>query len=426
MKPALEAADVLSLDAYREHVPEWVVPELERLAAPWRGATVVHVNSTATGGGVAEILRRLVPLQRGLGLDAHWYVLDGDPAFYRVTKKLHNALQGAEEAVSVAEWNHYLDVNRENRTQGREVLERADFVVIHDPQPAAMLSLGERPRGRWAWRCHIDLSRPQRDAWRRLRTWVEAHDASVFSLAAFSRRLRHPQVLIPPAIDPLTEKNVTLEESEIDAVCRRHGVRRDVPLFVQISRFDRFKDPLGVIRAFRMARRHREATLVLAGGGAADDPEGAEVLDEARREAGDDPDVKILELPADAHREVNALQRAADVVVQKSVREGFGLVVTEGLWKGKPVIGGAVGGITLQVHDGVTGYLVRTVEGCALAMRRCMRHPRVAAAMGARGVELVRGHYLITRQLRDTLTLTALLAGQARVPASAQTPSGSG
>jgi trehalose synthase len=412
MRAALGADEKLPLEPYREHVPDWVLFELERLAAPWRGATVVHVNSTATGGGVAEILRRLVPLQRGLGIDAHWFVMEGDAAFFRTTKKLHNALQGNEESVSRDEWDHYLEVNRSNREMAAEALDAADFVIVHDPQPAAMLSVGRRPRGRWGWRCHIDLSRPHREVWRRLRGWVEAHDASVFSLAAFSRRLRHPQVLIHPAIDPLTAKNVPLDQGEVDAVCRHHGVRRDVPLFVQVSRFDRFKDPVGVIRAFRMARRHREATLVLVGGSADDDPEGAEVLAEVRREAGDDPDISILELPPDAHRDVNALQRAADVVVQKSTREGFGLVVTEGLWKGKPVIGGAVGGITLQVHERSTGYLVRTVEGCAMAMRRCLRHPREARAMGANGIVLVRGNYLITRQLRDNLVLIALLAGK--------------
>jgi trehalose synthase len=411
VKPALAAGEVLSLDAYRQHVPDWVVLELERLAAPWRGATVVHVNSTATGGGVAEILRRLVPLQRGLGLDAHWYVLEADPAFYRVTKKLHNALQGSEEPISAAEWEHWAEVNRANRAGAADLLDRADFVIVHDPQPAGMLGLGERPRGRWAWRCHIDLSSPQRGTWRYLRDLVNPYGASVFSLAAFARRLDHPQVVIPPAIDPLTDKNRPLDEGAVEKVCRGFGIRLDLPLFVQVSRFDRFKDPLGVVAAFRLLRRHREATLVLAGGGASDDPEGQEVLTEVRRATADDRDVLVLELPPDANLEVNALQRAATVIVQKSLREGFGLVVTEGLWKGKPVIGGAVGGITLQVRDGFTGYLVRTVEGCAYRMRQCLRHPNRARTMGKRGTELVRGHYLITRQLRDSLVLLTVLRG---------------
>ncbi len=409
MRPAIPDAATLPIGPYLEHVPRWVENELRCLAAPLRGATVVHVNATAVGGGVAEILQRLVPLQRGFGLDAHWYALDGDEQFFRTTKRIHNALQGQEQSIASSEWDHYLDVNRANLAGQEDVLRRADFVVVHDPQPAALRTLLGRQAGRWAWRCHIDLSNPHRGTWRRLRSLVNPYDASVFSLNSFARQLDHPQVVIPPAIDPLTDKNRPLDDATVDDVCRRLGVRRDVPLFVQVSRFDRFKDPVGVVEAFRLLRRHREATLVLAGGGASDDPEGQEVVAEVRRATRGDPDVLVLELPPDANLEVNALQRAATVVVQKSLREGFGLVVTEGLWKGKPVIGGAVGGITLQVRDGFTGYLVRTVEGCAYRMRECLRHPNRARTMGQRGVELVRGHYLITRLLRDAFVLLTLL-----------------
>ncbi len=411
MKAALADGAVLAVEPYLDHVPRWVENELQCLAAPFRGASVVHVNATAVGGGVAEILQRLVPLQRGLGLDAHWFAIDGDADFFRTTKKVHNALQGQEQTISPAEWDHYLEVNRANLAEHEAVFRRADFVIVHDPQPAALLTLLGQPSGRWAWRCHIDLSNPQRGTWRYLRDLVNPYGASVFSLAAFARRLDHPQVVIPPAIDPLTEKNRPLDEGAVKEVCRGFGIRFDLPLFVQVSRFDRFKDPLGVVAAFRLLRRHREATLVLAGGGASDDPEGQEVLAEVRRATADDRDVLVLELPPDANLEVNALQRAATVIVQKSLREGFGLVVTEGLWKGKPVIGGAVGGITLQVRDGFTGYLVRTVEGCAYRMRQCLRHPNRARTMGKRGTELVRGHYLITRQLRDSLVLLTLLRG---------------
>jgi trehalose synthase len=411
MKAVLGNDAVLSIEPYLRHVPRWVENELRCLAAPLRGATVVHVNATAVGGGVAEILHRMVPLQRGLGLDAQWYVLDGDAEFFRTTKKVHNALQGREQDISAAEWAHYLEVNRANLTDQEDILRSADFVVVHDPQPAALLAMAGTPAGRWAWRCHIDLSNPQRGTWRRLKDLVNQYHASVFSLAAFARQLAHPQVVIPPAIDPLTDKNRELDEGFVDEICRRFGVRQDLPLFVQVSRFDRFKDPVGVVAAFRMLRRHREASLVLVGGGADDDPEGKEVLDEARQATAGDDDILVLELPPDANIEINALQRAATVVVQKSLREGFGLVVTEGLWKGKPVIGGAVGGITLQVRDGFTGYLVRTVEGCAYRMRQCLRHPNRAKTMGKRGTELVRGHYLITRQLRDSLVLFALLRG---------------
>jgi trehalose synthase len=417
MKETLGNRDVLHLEPYLEHVPAWVEHELRCLAAPLVGASVLHVNSTAAGGGVAEILTRLVPLQRGLGLDAHWLVLDGDEGFFRTTKKLHNALQGHPEDITVAEWEHYLEVNAANLESARADLARADFVIIHDPQPASLLRQLGRPSGRWAWRCHIDLSHPQRAVWRRLQELVEPFHVSVFSLAAFARRLSHPQVVSPPAIDPLTDKNRPLPDDQVDAVCSRLGVRRDVPLFVQVSRFDRFKDPLGVIAAFRLLRRHRSAALVLAGGGASDDPEGQEVLMEVRRAAADDEDIRVLELPGDSNLEVNALQRAATVVIQKSLREGFGLVVTEALWKGRPVIGGAAGGITLQIRDGFTGYLVRTVEGCAFRMRECLRHPHQAAEMGKRGIELVRGNYLITRQLRDELVILALLRGNATIGA---------
>jgi trehalose synthase len=401
----------LSIEPYLRHVPRWVENELRCLAAPLRGATVVHVSATAVGGGVAEILRRMVPLQRGLGLDAQWFVLDGDGEFFRTTKKMHNALQGREQDIPDAEWAHYVDVNRANLADREDVLRRADFVIVHDPQPAALLSMVDAPAGRWAWRCHIDLSNPHRGTWRRLKDLVNRYDVSVFSLAAFARQLAHPQVVIPPAIDPLTDKNRELDEGFVDEICNRFGVPRHVPLFVQVSRFDRFKDPLGVVAAFRMLRRHREASLVLVGGGADDDPEGKEVLEEVRRATAGDDEILVLELPPDANLEINALQRAATVVVQKSLREGFGLVVTEGLWKGKPVIGGACGGITLQVRDGFTGYLVRTVEGCAYRMRQCLRHPNRAKTMGKRGTELVRGHYLITRQLRDSLVLFTLLRG---------------
>jgi trehalose synthase len=399
----------LPIEPYLRHVPAWVANELERLAARLAGATLVHVNSTATGGGVAEILHRLVPLQRGLGLDVHWYVLDGDAEFFRITKKLHNALQGHDESITAADWRHYTEVNRANLEAVAPALRAADFVVVHDPQPAPLFGLLGGRRGAWVWRCHIDLSSPHWPTWRRLRELVEPFHASVYSLAAFTRPVAHTQVVIPPAIDPLTDKNRPLDAATVDAVCARLGVPRDCPLFVQVSRFDRFKDPLGVVAAFRTLQRHRQATLVLAGGGADDDPEGQQVLAEVRAAVGDDPRVRVLELPPNANLEVNALQTAADVIVQKSVREGFGLVVTEGLWKGKPVIGGKVGGITLQVRDGFTGYLVSTVEGCAYRMRQCLRHPNRAREMGQRGVELVRGHYLITRQLRDNLVLLSLL-----------------
>jgi trehalose synthase len=408
MKGALVPGAALPLEPYLAHVPAWVGRELEGLAAPLRGATIVHVSSTAVGGGVAEILARLVPLQRGLGLDAHWLVIDGDAPFFAMTKRLHNALQGDGDLITADEWAHHREVSRSNLDGWSDLLERADFVLVHDPQPAPIASLLLNRRGAWTWRCHIDLTHPQPAAWEPLRPYVEAYDASIFSMPGFARDLPHPELVIEPAIDPLTDKNLDLEPAVVEAVCARLGVPLDRPLFVQVSRFDRFKDPVGVIAAFRMLRRHRAARLVLVGGGATDDPEGQLVLQEVREAAAGDPEIHVLELPPDANIEINALQRAAPVVVQKSLREGFGLTVTEALWKGKPVIGGAVGGIALQVADGKTGYLVRTVEGCSYRMRECLRHPIVSAEMGRNGKELVRGQFLMTRALRDELALYRL------------------
>ena len=294
-----------------------------------------------------------------------------------------------------------------------KVWEKADVVVIHDPQPAALIE-SFRQRCPWIWRCHVDASKPARLPWLFLRQFVSKYDASVFSLASFAKRLPHAQYLIAPAIDPLGEKNVPLDEEEIDRLLAEQGLTRDRPLIVQVSRFDRFKDPVGVIHAFRMARRHHDAMLILAGGSADDDPEGAQVLEQVLEAANGDDDVRILNLPPDAHRTINALQRAATIVVQKSTKEGFGLTVTEGLWKGRPVIGGAVGGITLQVLDYETGFLVHSVEGLAFRLRFLLNRPALMAEIGQRAREHVRHHFLLTRHLRDWLTLLLFVTKRAR------------
>src|SRR5690606_7178134 len=284
----------------------------------------------------------------------------------------------------------------ENAERLRDVLEQADIVFIHDPQPAPLLSFCPGRRGKWIWRCHIDISRPYRPAWRFLREYVAGYDASIFSLAGFAQRLPHPQYLVPPSIDPLSDKNRDIPEEEVDDVCRTYGIDRDRPLLVQVSRFDRFKDPVGVIQAHRQARQFaHNIQLVLAGGGATDDPEGETVLAEVREAAGSDPDIHVLKLAPDVHRTVNALQRAATIVIQKSVREGFGLTVTEALWKGKPVIGGDVGGIRLQIVNHHTGFLVNTPEGTAVRIRYLLRQPEKMQEMGRKGRELVRENFLI-------------------------------
>jgi len=401
------------ISRYAEVAGEDVVDQLRQLAAPLKGMRVVHVNSTRVGGGVAEILDKLVPLKRELGIDASWEVITGDDDFYGVTKSFHNALQGNPISISPSQYEHYAAVNRENASRLKSTLSSADLVFIHDPQPAPLLSFIPKRRGHWIWRCHIDASRPHRPVWKHLREYVRDYDASVFSLPDFTQRLPHWQYVIPPSIDPLSEKNVDLPTSEIDDACERHGIDRTRRLVAQISRFDWFKDPVGVIEAYRIARRQcPDLQLVLAGGTATDDPEGAAVLRAVETAANGDPDIHILLLPPDAHREINALQRAADVVIQKSKREGFGLTVTEALWKGKPVIGGNVGGIRLQVIDHHTGFLVSTPEGAALRMCYLLQRPDRLQRMGEKAREFVRENFLLTRHLREYLTaMVALTMG---------------
>lgn len=381
------------------------VDHIRQLAVPLSGLRVLHVNSTREGGGVAEILHKLIPLKQALGIDASWEVINGSPEFYRCTKQFHNALQGEHELPTKADIRAYEEVNQAFVEQHREALERADFVFIHDPQPAPALALTPGRKGKWIWRCHIDASRPYHQVWRYLQRWIQNYDASVFSLAQFTRRLAHPQYVIAPSIDPLSDKNVALPPEELEAVREQFGLDPARPLVVQVSRFDRFKDPVGVIEAYRMARRFSPLQLVLAGGGASDDPEGLSVLADVQRAAAEDPDIHVLLLPSDAHRTINALQRIADIVVQKSLREGFGLTVAEAMWKGKPVIGGDVGGIRLQVVNHYTGFLVRTPEGAALRIRYLLNRPNKLITMGERAHRHVRENFLLTRHLRDYLTL---------------------
>jgi trehalose synthase len=394
------------LDAYAEAAGADVIDHLHQLAEGLRGAKIVNVNSTRVGGGVAEILDKLVPLTRELGIDARWEVITGGADFYQCTKSMHNALQGNQIRISDSLLQVYEATNAHNAEQLRPVLEEADFVFIHDPQPAPLLQHCPNRRGKWIWRCHIDVSHPYRPVWKYLRGFVNGYDASVFSLPAFAQSLPNPEYIVPPSIDPLSEKNIDLDETEIDAVREEFGIDPNRPVILQVSRFDRFKDPVGVIHAYRLATKfHPALQLILAGGTATDDPEGAAVLEEVRAEAADDPDIHILLLPPDAHRTINALQRGADLILQKSIKEGFGLTVTEGLWKGKPVIGGDTGGIRLQVVDHHTGFLVNTPEGAALRIRYLLHQPKKIQSMGYKSREFVRENFLLTRQLREYLTL---------------------
>jgi trehalose synthase len=393
------------LEQYAKIVGEDVVDHLRQLAKALEGARVVHVNSTREGGGVAEILHWLVPLKQELGLNTTWEVITGDESFYQCTKSFHNALQGNSVGIPESLLRSYETITQRNAEELRGQLEEADFVFIHDPQPAPFLRFCPNRKGKWIWRCHIDLSHPYRPVWKYLRQFVAGYDASIWSLAEFVQPLSHPQYLIPPSIDPLSEKNTELDLSEIKGVRERFNLDPERPIVVQVSRFDRFKDPVGAIQACRLAKAFTPFQLVLAGGGATDDPEGARVFSEVKDAANSDPDIHLLLLPSDAHRTVNALQRIADVVLQKSIREGFGLTVTEAMWKGKAVIGGDVGGIKLQVINHHTGFLVSTPEGAALRIRYLLKHRNKLEEMGRKAKEFVRENFLLTRHLREYLTL---------------------
>lgn len=386
---------------YRNVAPKGTVDFLQRLGESARGKTMLHVNSTRYGGGVAEILHCLLPLLDELGVKTRWEVITGTDLFYRTTKSFHNALQGAKQRITSDMFAEYVRCNRENaKTLNLE----ADVAMIHDPQPAPLIDA--RPAGaKWIWRCHIDLSTPQRAVWQFLRPYVIRYDAAVFSLPKFAQRLPIPQFLIYPSIDPLSDKNRELSQAEIDGILDRLQIPRDKAILLQVSRFDRFKDPVGVVEAYRLVKKSHDCRLILAGGTATDDPEGAEVLAEVREAVGTDQDVHLLLLPPTANLEINALQRAATIVLQKSTREGFGLTVAEAMWKGKPVIGGETGGITVQVIPGQTGYTVNSPEGAAFYIKRLLNDPQQIAAMGQQAKEYARHRFLITRHLQDYLGL---------------------
>jgi len=389
------------LEKYQEVTPKGTMDFLKCLAEKVRGKKVLHINSTKLGGGVAEILRNLLPLLQAVGIDARWEVISGTEEFFNVTKSFHNALQGEEQHYAPQMLQAYLEVNREN---ARRLAFDADFVIIHDPQPAALIE-SRSASSKWIWRCHIDISRPHWKFWNFLRQFVVKYDLAVFSLPRFAQRLPIPQFLIYPSIDPLSDKNRELAEKEQAQILGRLNISVEKPILLQVSRFDRFKDPLGVIQAYRLVKKHHDIQLVLAGGGATDDPEGEVVLAEVREAARDDPDIHILLLPPDANLEINALQRAATIVLQKSLREGFGLTVAEAMWKGKPVIGGFAGGITVQLVYGVTGFTVNSAEGAAFRIHYLLDNPEVMARMGEDAREYVRRNFLITRHLGDWLAL---------------------
>jgi trehalose synthase len=382
------------------------IDELRALAQPLAGKEVLMVNSTRVGGGVAELLNRIVPLLEELGLRPGWEVMAGERDFFEVTKAFHNALHGSPVPLPSNAFDIFRSYSEYNRSRLRL---DSEFVVIHDPQPAGLIDGRAGRTGHWIWRCHIDLSHPSLEVWDFLEPWVSRYDASIFSSPDFARQLPIPQYLFYPAIDPLSDKNRELDSVFVQSVMERFGIDPERPVVTQISRFDRLKDPVGVVRAYRIVKRYFDCQLVLAGGSASDDPEGSAVLEETRQESAADPDIHILELPAASPLEVNALQTGSTVIVQKSLREGFGLTVAEALWKKKPVVASAVGGIPVQVLHKQTGLLAHSVEGTAYQIRYLLSHPEIAARLGEQGHAHVREEFLITGYVKRYVTLFLLM-----------------
>jgi len=394
------------LDEYRDVAPKGTVDFLYRLSESVAGRQFLHVSAVRYGGGAAEGLRRLIPILNGLGVVARWEVLAADQEVISVNRRLLNALQGQEQELSEPMQHAYLESSRRNaESLGLE----GDLVMIHDPQPAALIE--HRKEGKWIWRCHLDLSQPQRRAWSFIRRFVVRYDAAIFSLNGFAQRLPLPKFLIYPSIDPLSLKNRELPRAEVSQVMERLGIPRDKPILLEISPFERVKDQLGTLRAYRLVKKHHNCRLVLAGGGVAHNPEGESMFGELKEAAAKDSDVHVLQLPPEADVEINALQRAATVVVHKPLKEGFGITVSEAMWKGKPVVASDAGGISAQIIEGVTGFLVRSEEGTAFRIRHLLNNPGLMQRMGGAGREHVRRNFMITRHLIDSLTLLNLYTG---------------
>ncbi|HQA36762.1 MAG TPA: glycosyltransferase [Acetomicrobium sp.] len=387
---------------YSSIVGQAVIDELFLLADKLKGKVIQNVNSTAVGGGVAEILSRMINLLRQLGVDARWDVIKGDEKFFNITKKMHNALHGVDVEVSLKELMYFQEVNRQN---AKEMDLCGDILFIHDPQPIALVEQKETLGKKWVWRCHIDFTTPKEEVMAFLKLYIEKYDSAVFSAPAFARKLSIPQVLISPSIDPLSDKNRELPQEVINSVLDRFGIDRTRPIVTQISRFDYLKDPIGVIEVYKRVKKHIDCQLVLAGGGATDDPEGAKVLEDVKNAAADDPDIHVLLLPPASDIEINALQRASSVILQKSLKEGFGLTVAEGLWKAKPVIASAVGGIPLQIAHKYSGILTHSIDGTVHYLKQLLYEPGYAQRLALNGKEHIKNNFLITRHIRDYLLL---------------------
>jgi len=388
-----------AIEEYAPIVGRPAIDELFFLGEKLKGKSVQNINSTAVGGGVAEILTQMIPLLQQLGVEARWDVIKGNERFFSVTKKFHNGLHGADVEVTDEEFDFFLEVNRQNAAE----MIFSEIVYVHDPQPIALVE--KRNGNKWIWRCHIDFSQPNQRIWKFLEQFTTRYDSAVFSAPAFARQLPIKQVLIAPSIDPLSDKNKDLPDDVVNSMFERFGIDRSRPIVTQISRFDYLKDPLGVIKAYKLAKKHVDMQLVLAGGGATDDPEGPQIMAEVKEASEHDKDIFVLFLPPASDLEINALQRGSTVILQKSLKEGFGLTVSEALWKSKPVIAGAVGGIPLQIAHKYSGILTHSIEGTAYWIKQLIGEPEYARRLGEFGKEHIKNNFLITRHIRDYLIL---------------------
>lgn len=387
------------IEEYAPIVGQSEIDDLRLLGERLKGKVIQQINSTAVGGGVAEILNRMVPLFNELGVNTHWDLIKGGDQFFEVTKKFHNVLHGRKEEVTQKDLDIFVETGERNLLECKIY---GDIVYVHDPQPIMMVR--KKKQNKWLWRCHIDVSSPHEKVWKFLMDFIKEYDAAVFSAPAFSPRLSIPQYLIPPSIDPLSDKNKELPPETIKAVLDKYSIVPDKPIVTQISRFDRLKDPVGVVEMFKLVRKYIDCQLILAGGTAADDPEGMLVLDEVREAAKNDPDIHIL-LMQHNDIDVNALQRASTVIIQKSLKEGFGLTVSEALWKGKPLVASHVGGIPLQVKHKYSGLLCHSIDGAAFYVKQLLNSPAYARKLGENGKNHIKSNFLLTRHLQDYMLL---------------------
>ncbi len=396
----------LSLDNYAAIVGTEKVSEIRSLAEKVAGKSLCHVNSTSFGGGVAEILHRLIPLMQDVGLKTDWRLMKGSADFFNVTKQFHNGLQGMQTPLTDNMKKIYLEYNEAN---AQRLDLHHDFVVVHDPQPAGIISYQKIRVGKWIWRCHIDLSNPNPDFMNFIVPTIHQYDSLIFTMEQYiPEPLKSKKAaIIPPSIDPLSDKNKPLSEDDVAKTLDKFGVNPEKPTITQVSRYDPWKDPLGVIDVYRIVKKEiPDLQLLLIACMASDDPEGWAYYEKTARHAAEDFDIHLLtDLQCVADIEVNAFQRGSDVVLQKSTREGFGLSVAEALWKGIPVVGGNVGGIPMQVIDGINGFLVNNIEEAAEKTLYLLKHPEEAKKMGANGKEHILKNFLITRHLEDYIRL---------------------